>query len=289
MACLATELTREGLWEALTARRVYGVTGDRIELSFTCNGAQMGSRLAPTSRREIVVRVRGSDAIDRIELLRNGQVVATHCHQGTWTQPAPGARARYKLRIEAGWGPRLGEIPLPQTLWKGSLSVDGGRFVGWEPCWIARGQGVPTLSGERAQFSMLSRQENVNLPFQGATLFEFEADPGAELVLDLNGLQVRDRVHALADSSRLLWYREDCEQRIRDTTGVEPERARRGDAYYQLANKAKLHRAMPEAAYTAALEWIDDEPLERETHYRARVEQRNGQRAWTSPIWVGAG
>jgi hypothetical protein len=55
-----------------------------------------------------------------------------------------------------------------------------------------------------------------------------------------------------------------------------------------LANKAKLHRAMPEAAYAAALEWVDDEPLKRETHYRVRVEQRNGQRAWTSPIWIGA-
>jgi hypothetical protein len=43
---------------------------------------------------------------------------------------------------------------------------------------------------------------------------------------------------------------------------------------------------MPEAAYTAALDWVDDQPLDRETHYRVRVEQRNSQRAWTSPIWV---
>jgi hypothetical protein len=55
-----------------------------------------------------------------------------------------------------------------------------------------------------------------------------------------------------------------------------------------MANKAKLHRAMPEVAYTAAVEWVDDEPLERQTHYRVRVEQRNGQRAWSSPIWIRA-
>ena len=43
MACLAEELTRDSLWEAFRRRRVYGVTGDRIELDFTCNGAPMGS------------------------------------------------------------------------------------------------------------------------------------------------------------------------------------------------------------------------------------------------------
>jgi hypothetical protein len=37
-----------------------------------------------------------------------------------------------------------------------------------------------------------------------------------------------------------------------------------------------------------AMEWEDDEPLDRETNYRVRVEQRNGQRAWSSPIWVRA-
>jgi len=45
---------------------------------------------------------------------------------------------------------------------------------------------------------------------------------------------------------------------------------------------------MPEAAYSATLDVDDDEPARGEVHYRARVEQRNGQRAWSSPIWVRA-
>lgn len=53
-----------------------------------------------------------------------------------------------------------------------------------------------------------------------------------------------------------------------------------------MGRKAKVHRAIPEAGYVAGMEWEDDEPLEGETHYRVRVEQRNGQRAWSSPIWV---
>jgi hypothetical protein len=161
-------------------------------------------------------------------------------------------------------------------------------MVGWEPCWVTRGQGVPTLAGDTALFSMVSRQAYVTRPFQGATLFEFEAHPNAELVLHLNGLEARDTVRAFAAHSRLLWYRDDCVRLIRETTGVEPENARRGDVYYQMACKAKIHRAIPEAGYTATMTWVDDGPLAGETHYRVRVEQRNGQRAWSSPIWISA-
>jgi hypothetical protein len=293
MACLAEELTRDSLWEAFWARRVYGVTGDRIELDFTCNGAPMGSVVDHRPRREIRVAVRGADEIDRIEILRNGRVVATHCHQGTWVMPTAGTRTRFRLRVEAGWGPRLGEVPAPERRWEGTLSVDGGRFVGWEPCWIARGQAVPQLAGNGARLLLVSHQANVPRPFQGGTLLEFEADPGADLHLWLNGLEVRDSVRAFAEHSHLLWYRQECVNLVRETTGVEPENARRGDVYYQLAHKAKVHRAVPECAYTATFEWVDEGPLLGAeagiwANYRVRVEQRNGQRAWSSPIWVKA-
>ncbi|MBN1642508.1 MAG: hypothetical protein JXA09_14830 [Anaerolineae bacterium] len=288
MACLAAELTRDALWDAFLARRVYGVTGDRIQLDFTCNKAPMGSVLPHAATRRLRVAVRGSDAIDRIELLRNGRVISTHNHQGTWDAPSGENRSRYKIRIEAGWGPRPGEIPLPDHPWEGTLSVANGRMVGWEPCWVTRDQGVPRLEGGTARFRMISRQSYVTRPSQGATLFEFEAAPDAEIALQLNGLQARGKVHEFAAHSRLLWYRDECVDRVRAATGVEPADARRGDVYYQLACKAKVHRAIPEAGYTASLACDDDEPLPGGAHYRVRVEQRNGQRAWSSPIWIDA-
>ena len=72
-AVWAKDLSRESLWEAFKARRVYGVTGDRMQLEFTCNGAPMGSILDHTPKRKLTVNVRGSDALDRIEILRNTQ------------------------------------------------------------------------------------------------------------------------------------------------------------------------------------------------------------------------
>jgi len=42
-AVYATDLTREGIWEALRARRTYATTGERILLSVTVDGQPMGS------------------------------------------------------------------------------------------------------------------------------------------------------------------------------------------------------------------------------------------------------
>jgi hypothetical protein len=73
---------------------------------------------------------------------------------------------------------------------------------------------------------------------------------------------------------------------IERMTGLTPADVEREDPFFHYAYKAKLHRAISEAGYTARWELIDRDPLGARTHYRVRIEQRNGQRAWSSPIWV---
>ncbi len=285
-ACLAPELTRAALWDAFKSRRVYGVTGDRIELDFTLNGAPMGSILRAAPVRRVRIAMRGSDALDRIELLRNGRVIATHCHQGTWAPPASGRRGRFKLRVEVGWGPRPNELDVPAREWTGQLTVDGGRMLGWEPCWISEGQEQPELNGGTAQFRMRSLSRDVGRRTQNANVFEFEADAGSRLRLELNGLVAEGTVADLMAGSRVLWFRDECVRMLEERCGLEPGSPERDDVYHHMAYKAKLHRLMPESAYVAEMQFDDDETLRSETHYRVRVEQRNGQRAWSSPIWV---
>lgn len=287
MACVAPELTREALWNAFRNRCVYGVTGDRIELDFTCNGGAMGRILPMARERQLRVRVRGQDEIDRIEILRNGRVIATHCHQGTWRLPPEESPTRFKFRIEAGWGPRLGDLPFLARDWVGEASLSSGRFVGWSPCWIARGQEVPRLDGARATFRMRSHQNWVQARFQGGTILEIEAPPSAELVLKLNGTTVREKVGVLAERSRVCWYRDEAVNLVREMTGLEAGTLPRMDPIiYHYAFKAKLHRMIPESGFTASFSIADDEPVAGRLNYRVRVEQRNGQRAWSSPIWL---
>ena len=286
MAVLAKELTRESLWRAFKARHVYGTTGDRIRIDFRIADAVMGDRIRLEGKRVIECAVVGSDAIDRIELLRNGRVIATECHQGTWDAPGAGRRSRFKMRIEVGWGPRPGELMLPDHKWQGDISVDGGRMLAFEPCWISPQKGRPTLRDNQARFEMVTPSRLSKEPIQNANVFEFEADASSLMRLRLNGLEESGTVAEFMDGSREMWFRQECVQTLREAAGIQPGSPERDDIYHHMAFKAKIHRPISEAGYTARLQFEDDEPFQGETHYRIRVEQRNGQRAWSSPIWV---
>lgn len=289
MACLAPELTRDALWNAFKARRVYGVTGDRIKLDFRVGDARMGEIIQAGGPRNISVEVVGSDAIDRIELLRNERVIATDCHQGAWGVPATGQASRFKMRLELGWGPKESEVKVPPREWKGVLEVDNGRMLGAEPCWISPGQTEPQWSGHAARFRMRTTQDTVGEEVQNAFVFEFEADPDSRLRLRMNGRTRTGKVRDFCQRSQLVVFEDECEQILSREKGLEPESTERRDIYHFLAHTAKIHRAIPETGYTAGLEFQDDTNIEGEVHYRVRVEQRNGQRAWSSPIWVRRG
>jgi len=296
-AVLAKELTRNSVWEAMRARRVYAVTGDRIEIDFRLGSAVMGEVVKSSSSRKIRVNVRGSDAIDRIELLRRGRVIATHCHQGTWDVPAAGKSSKFKLRIECGWGPRPGELKLDDRRWDCSLMLPGNRVIGWEPCWISPGHTAPEIRAGEAVYRMRTSQSTIGAPCENANVFELECDDGvdADLILKVNGLEERGTVAEFCRGSREMWFRDECVKTLHEKAGIEPGSPEREDIYHHVAYKTKVHRCIPEAGYTASLEYEDDEPLaglanpKGEVEYRVRVEQRNGQRAWSSPIWVSEG
>src|SRR6185503_20608 len=70
-AVLAERLDRESIFDAIRNRRNYATTGPRIVLEFTAAGAPMGSRITHSGPLEIEVRVEGTSAVDRVEIVRN--------------------------------------------------------------------------------------------------------------------------------------------------------------------------------------------------------------------------
>jgi hypothetical protein len=79
---LASELTHEAIHEAILAHRVYGTTGARIALNFDSNGSPMGSILPIGSARIFEIRAEGSGAIEKIELIRGGESIASTLGDG---------------------------------------------------------------------------------------------------------------------------------------------------------------------------------------------------------------
>ena len=95
LACVvASELTRESIWQALYDRRCYATTGDRILLDFTIDDKPMGSDnaadLNSVGPRRLRMRAAGTAPFTRVEVIRNNQVVFSadpHCDvwEDEWT------------------------------------------------------------------------------------------------------------------------------------------------------------------------------------------------------------
>lgn len=81
MAVWASELTREALWEAMHARRVYATTGVRIYLDVRLNGHRMGEEFSvgdALTPKELRIEVHGTAPIAALEVLRSNVVIQTY-------------------------------------------------------------------------------------------------------------------------------------------------------------------------------------------------------------------
>ncbi len=80
VAVYAPELTRQAIFEAIKARRVYATSGERIILGFHINGTPMGGDLkleSPKTPRTISIIACGTRKLQQIEIIRNGEVIHT--------------------------------------------------------------------------------------------------------------------------------------------------------------------------------------------------------------------
>ena len=119
---LAKSLTRESVWEAYRARRVYATTGARIFLDVeTEDGVPMGGLLTigSGSEPEFRIRVCGTAPIERVEV-RNGMRVVK-CFR---TYTAADLSNRLKLLWEGAEVRGRGR----QVTWNGSLTLSGNRI-----------------------------------------------------------------------------------------------------------------------------------------------------------------
>ena len=71
----ATELTRDALWEAILARRIYATSGARIVMQFHSDGQPMGAELPLSAERRFRLEMEGTTELQSVELLRDGRSV----------------------------------------------------------------------------------------------------------------------------------------------------------------------------------------------------------------------
>ena len=86
MCALAADNTKEAIWDAFVNRRVYGVSQSRIEVDFTVDGVPMGGEVETGGEVELELHVKGTSAVDRVEILRDN-VLEEICL--LYTSPSP--------------------------------------------------------------------------------------------------------------------------------------------------------------------------------------------------------
>ncbi len=265
----AGELTREGIWEAIAVRRTYALTGDHISLAFSVNGRPMGSCLAPGPERLIDVSVTGGDTLDFIEVLHNNRPIyrwsALAGPEDTLAEPV-------KVGVEVGWGQQDEVVE-----WQVELEVTGGRLLSVEPRFRGRDVVAPQQEGQQAQvFSSWQRDQNrvafttqtwgnptIVTPATQGLCLEIQGEEQTRLVGRVNGRPVTVSLAALSQGNRVEYL-----------AGF-------------LTPACCFHRAVPQAGYRCQFTTLHRAAGPSRDWYYVRVCQKNGQWAWSSPIWVG--
>lgn len=268
MAAWMSDLTRPSLWRALRARRTYALTGDRIELAFSVNGAIMGSVAPPSEERVVDVFVRGGDGLEYVEILHDERVV----HRES-VLPRDAGPGRVKVHLEVGWGEAT-----QATAWDVSVRIRDGALVNVEPRFRGPFPTAAPRAGEPHAPHSLSRTGPDAVRFRTRTwpnpfsslaategvCLELDVDASSSLDLDVNGMVVCVPLRNLWSGSRSFHLGGFVSPAIRIRRAIaEPEFA---------ARFAFRHRPG-----TAEIDM-----------YRVRVRQRNDQWAWSSPVWVDA-
>jgi hypothetical protein len=270
----AKDLTRDGIWEALTERRTYALTGNRITMQFSVDGRPMGARVAHGAAREIQFNVVGGAPLDCVDVVRNGRLLRRFSRLD-FPREEQMRTVRTKVFLEVGWGQRN-----QRTDWEVHVGISDGRVLAVEPRFRGLEVVAPTELQEGTPDGFhLSHWEpdgdlavwfrtvtfgnpNNRTPATQGMCLEVEMPHGADVVATINGRSVTLPLAALvagARSGRLAGI-------------VSPAyRFHRAPAWWEL----EWNGGFADQEDPAPGDW-----------YYLRVREMNDEWAWSSPVWI---
>jgi hypothetical protein len=249
-AFLATDLTREAIWEALRARRCYGTSGPRIVVEVAVDGHPIGSTPLLFGRPEVAVRVHGTAPLDTIELRRGLETVYTHV-----VRPAPASDDPWRVRV--AWRGARNRDRSRALAWTGELTVSAGRIV------AAENHAIDSpLDG-------ISAWEPDRVAWRSHTCGDWDG-----VVLDLAG----DEKTLLDFASPTLLF----SWSLAELVAGPVERAGPG-----LEQRVVVERLAPRSGpWEASFAWTDEAPRAGLNPYWIWVTQSDGELAWSSPVYA---
>lgn len=272
-ALYATELTLEGVFEALKARRAYGTTGARILVRIDGDGHMMGQEYRASSPPTISAFVAGTAPLESVELFRGLESIYRH--------PLDVPPAANRVRIL--WEGASRRTSYAGVVWDGSLKVTGGA--------ISLQERLRFDSPRSRVFDLGKdglRWHSVTCGYRSGIVVDVQGDSDPEFHLAISSWLI----------SRALYggFGEVGPGRI---SRAPAERASLSFNMKELASGPKeleigpLNRKLtvclapePGTAQVAEYAFTDPSPNPGINPYWLRVTQTDMEMAWSSPIYV---
>ncbi len=281
-AAWAPARTTDAVFGALKSRRAYATTGaQRIVLDARLNGAPMGSELDQADRRVLEGRAIGTGPIRRVDLIRNGEVVATFDTRGAGGSALPDGQFEALVSFFSETWVDIRDNPRGQRPWAGGVTVEGAEVVS------GRLTGTPlpadrfSVDGNGARFDVTTRgsRRSFALVLEGdpsEVRLNFEIEAGFEYGTAPTQVRTPQQFAAAGFTLAL------------------PEDPGAGSAS-RGGNEHVFHEGdYRDSVRVDLLEGLRDDVTfrftdfgDQEDWYYLRVEQIDGHLAWSSPWWVG--
>jgi hypothetical protein len=278
-AVMAPSNTREALFDALRGRLCYATTGERIIVEATLDGVPMGQRVADGGERTLACTIRGTEPIEAVDVIKNGEVVFTKRYLVPTLEPTAQVMVRFGSSTDVIDGYRT---PRDVRYWRGSIEVQGARLAGFSRPWfyhpVSDDYRLDEADPDRIVFTTNTRgrSKGVLLELDGATA-------GSKVVVHLDAS--REAANTGADRPPEQLPAAELTFRLGDLA--------RGSVVHALqvvdhVDTVDAQLVPGDAALDQEFSYTDRSGLAEGDYYYLRVRQVDGSVAWSSPWLMGA-
>jgi hypothetical protein len=258
----AERLDRDSLWQAFRARRVYGTTGERIQLRFRAGEAWQGEKIEVTDAVDFSVETSGTAPIEKVEIFRNLDLVHT----------MHGAEERHRNRLRILWRGASSKERARQSLWKGSITLSQGSFRHVLPYRLDQPNERIELSDRRSiEFDTVTSGD------VDGVITELDGEAIAGRLQIVAQLQSRNQFGSVVSSDEIV----ELELPVSDipATGLVKD-------FGGVDRAVEVTALANDYPDRLSFDWREPEYVPGRSAYWLKVTQIDGATAWSSPIFV---